>query len=72
MRKDKSALFVSKRFGLGTCVLHKLAGGRGARTKQLCVFVTARNTDGDKARGHVCADHAAEVLAVSNAAPSLY
>lgn len=72
MRKDKSALFVSGRFGKGTCTLHALAKGRGSKTKGLVVYVCARNTDGEKAQGHVCADHAAELLAVSNSEARIF
>jgi hypothetical protein len=72
MRKDKSALFVSGRFGKGTCTLHALAKGKGSKSKGLVVYVCARNADGEKASGNVCADHAAELLAVSNVEASVF
>jgi hypothetical protein len=71
MRKDKSALYVGARFAIGKCPLHAKSG-KGSKTRTLGVYVCARNSDGEKAQGVVCAEHAPMLLAVSNASPSLF
>lgn len=61
MRKDKSALFVNGRWSEGVCLFEKASGGKGSRTPKVGAYVCARNETGGKLRGHVCAEHLAEI-----------